>query len=354
MIPLFKPFMPDNIIDGVNDILYSGALTYGKWSIAFENELRTYLNTERVLTTNSYFSAFSVALSVIDIKEGDEVIASPMSCLASNQPLIVKGAKVIWADIDPKTGTLCPESVRTKISTKTKAICHNHHAGFIGHIDEINDIGREKGIYVIDDSIEAFGGEYKGKKIGYCGTDITVVSFQAIRIPNTMEGGSIVFKDQNLFEKAKRIRDLGVDRNYFRDKNGEINLKCDIREKGYQAMMNNLNSFIGLKQMPLIDNLFSIQRNNAKKWDIYLEDNNIDCIPLSNYQIGKKPNYWVYGILCKNKSKMRDFFKDKGYTASGVHLNNDLYSVFGKQEELKGVKEFYSSFLALPCGWWIN
>lgn len=346
--------MPENIIDGVKEILYSGALTYGKWSIEFENELRNYLKTDRLLTVNSFFSAISVALSVFDIKEGDEIITSPMSCLASNQPLIVKGAKVVWADIDPKTGTLCPESVKKKISKKTKAIIHNHHAGFIGHIDEINEIGREKGIYVIDDSIEAFGGEYKGCKIGNCGTDITVLSFQAIRLPNTMEGGGVVFKDQSLFEKAIRIRDLGVDRNCFRDNNGEISPKCDITEKGYQAMMNNLNSYIGLKQMPLIDKLFSKQRNNAKRWDAYFKDNNFDCTPLSDYQIDKNPNYWVYGILCKNKLEMRDYYRGKDYFASGVHLNNDCYSVFGKQEELKGVNEFYSKFLALPSGWWFE
>lgn len=346
--------MPENIIQGVEEILYSGALAYGNWSIEFENELRNYLKTDKVLTVNSFSSALSVALSVINIKVGDEIIASPMSCLASNQPLIVKGAKVVWADIDPKTGTLCPESVKSKITAKTKAISHNHHAGYIGHIDEINTIGKENGIYVIDDSIEAFGGEYKGQKIGNCGTDITVVSFQAIRLPNTIEGGAIVFNDKALFEKAIRIRDLGIDRSLFRNNKGEISALCDIAEEGYQAMMSNLNAYIGLKQMPLLNDLISKQRNNAQNWNAFFKENNFDCTPLSNHQTEKNPNYWVYGILCKNKPEIMEYFRNKGFYASGVHLNNNCYSAFGKQEDFKGVKDFYTKFLALPSGWWFE
>ena len=79
-----------------------------------------------------------------------------------------------WADIDPTTGTLDPGSVEKKISSKTKAIIHNHFCGYPGYIDEINELGRRYGIPVIDDGIEAFGSEYKRQKIGNCGTDITI------------------------------------------------------------------------------------------------------------------------------------------------------------------------------------
>ena len=144
----------------------------------FEQKLGEYIGESRITVVNSYNSAMLIALAVIGVKPGDEIIASPMSCLASNQPFATQNLKVVWADIDPKTGTLDPESVKSKISPKTKAIFHNHYCGYPGYIDEINQIGKEKGIIVVDDAIEAFGSEYMGKRIGNTGTDITIFSFQ--------------------------------------------------------------------------------------------------------------------------------------------------------------------------------
>ena len=204
MIPLYKPYIPD-MLPELNEILYSGALAYDKWGKAFEQKLSEYIGCSNIAVVNSFNSAMLVVLATLGIKPGDEIIASPMSCLASNQPFVTIGAKVIWADINPKTGTLDPESVNDKITPKTKAIFHNHHCGYVGYIDEINQIGKEKGIYIVDDAIEAFGSEYKGNKIGNTGTDATVFSFQTVRLPNTIDGGGFAFKDNELFEKANRL-----------------------------------------------------------------------------------------------------------------------------------------------------
>lgn len=149
-----------------------------------------------MLTTNSYASAIQLALTVLGLSFGDEVITSPMSCLASNQPLLTFGLKIVWADIDPKTGTLSPDSVKEKITSKTKLIFHNHFCGYVGYVDEINSIGKQFGIPVIDDCVEAFGAKYKGKYMGNLGTDFTIFSFQTIRLPNTIDGGAISFKDK--------------------------------------------------------------------------------------------------------------------------------------------------------------
>ena len=112
----------------------------------FEDALQKYLHCLQVpVTVNSFTAAIHVMLAALGVKRGDEIIASPQSCLASTMPLLSYGAKVVWADVDPKRGTLCPESVEGKISPATKAIFHNHHCGYPGYIDEINEIGRRKG-----------------------------------------------------------------------------------------------------------------------------------------------------------------------------------------------------------------
>ncbi|MEH7251940.1 aminotransferase class V-fold PLP-dependent enzyme [Neobacillus niacini] len=349
MIPLFKPHMPK--LPELISILNSGSLAYGKYGRDFERQLADYVGTENLLVTNSYNMAILVALSTLNIGIGDEVLLSPMACLASTQPLISSGIKVKWADVDPSTGTLSPDNVRKRITKNTKAIIHNHYCGYIGYVDEINQIGREYGIPVIDDCIEAFGGEYKGNKIGNVGTDVSVFSFSAVRIPNTIEGGAVVFKNKDFYDKSILVRDCGIDRTRFRDDIGEISPKCDITMIGFSATMSDVNAYIGIQQMKEVSQLLKKQRINAQYWDNYLNRNKGIKIIKRNEQ---SPNYWVYGILTEKKRETIIKFRNAGYYASGVHLNNNCYSIFGDKTDLKGVSEFYSKFVALPCGWWVE
>lgn len=341
------------VLPELSAILHSGALAFGKYGKAFEQNLSSYLGVENTTLVNSFNSAVLVALITLGIESGDEVIASPMACLASNQPLITMGVKVVWADIDPITGTLDPESVKQKITSKTKAIFHNHFCGYPGFIDEINLLGKENGIPVIDDAIEAFGSEYKNKKIGNVGTDVTIFSFQAVRLPTTIDGGSIVFKDSSLYQKSLLVRDSGIDRKYFRDNLGEIDPSHDIYMPGFGATMSDVNSYIGLQQMNDVEMLIEKQRNNAKAWTAYLQEE-FPEIRLMNKQKNNSPNFWVFGVLTDNKIEDIKRFREMGFYASGVHLPNYYYSIFGDQRPLPGVNEFYLKFLAIPSGWWFD
>jgi len=349
MIPLYKPFIPHSLPE-LQNILYSEALSYGEWGKKFEQKLREFIGLPNIGVVNSFNSAMLVVLATINIKPADEIIASPMSCLASNQPFASVLAKVIWADIDPSTGTLCPESVKTKITQNTKAIFHNHHCGYPGYIDEINEIGKETGIFIIDDAIEAFGSEYKGKMIGNTGADATVFSFQTVRMPNTIDGGAFTFNNVELFNKACLIRDLGINRSIFRDNLGEISPNCDISSIGYGATLSEPLSYLGYEQLDYMGILIQKQHQNAQKWKERFE---IEFPTISLLKTETRiPNYWIFGILCENKYKTISKFRSEGYYASGVHLPNNHYSVFGNNEELKGVYDFYNKFVALPCGWW--
>lgn len=349
MIPLFKPYMPE--LPELNQILLSGKLASGEYTKRFEDSLKEYFDEKYVLVTNTFSSAISVVVTTLGLTFGDEILASPMGCLVSTQPYIASGLKIKWCDIDPMRGTLSPDAVRKTITKNTKAIIHNHFCGYPGYIDEINEIGKELGIPVIDDGIECFGSEYKGRKVGNCGTDITVFALSAVRIPNTIDGGVIIFKNAEHYKKALRIRDCGIDRSIFRDELGEISSNCDISEIGYSATMSNVNAYIGLQQMKKLNELFSMQRTNANKWAAYLQDI-ADIQPIKMDE--SLPNYWVYGIRAEKKRECIQKFRNQGFYASGVHINNNIYSVFGDKTLLTGVSDFYKHFLALPSGWWLD
>ena len=350
MIPLYKPYMPAELPE-LENILHSGALAYGKWAREFERRLADYIGVKQVLYTNTYGLAWQVLIRTLDLKPGDEVIATPMSCLQSTMPFAQAGLKVVWADIDPRYGILDPESVKSKITPRTKLISNYHFCGYPGYVDEINEIAREKGILVVDDCIEAFGAKYRGKKLGNIGTPLTIFSFQTVRLPNTIDGGALVFEDEELYQKASIIRDLGVNRPIFRDEKGEISPLCDVSLPAVTATPSDVNAYIGCCQMDIIDELLEKQSNNAKQWEKRL----FDMPSLINFLNRKEatPNYWICGLLSSSKLADMEMFRENGFACSAVHLPNTYYSVFGRQEMPKGVEEFYNQFIAIPSGWWM-
>lgn len=341
--------MPEELPE-LNEILHSGQLAYGKYARRFEHDLAGYIGIERVICTNSFNSAYLVLIKTLGLNPGDEVIASPMCCLASSQPFAVSGVKLVWADIDPNTGTLDPDSVRKTITPKTKAIAHNHFCGYVGYIDEIREIAQEQGLLLIDDVSEAFGSEYNGLKAGNWEADATIYSFQTVRIPNAIDGGGMSFKSKDHYKKAELLRDYGIDRSNFRDKIGEISPLCNITIPAYGCLPSDVNAYIGTLSLRDTPNLIALQRNNAEKVEDSLPKG---LRPLRSLS-ATLPNYWAFGALADDKKGFIEATKKAEINSvSGVHLPNTYYSLFGEQKQLSGVNEFYEQFVALPCGWWL-
>lgn len=349
---LFKVYSPDISTAEIGQILHSGQLTSGVYVKNFEKQLQEYIGNPYVMVTGSNTYASLIALALCDVKNGDEVIASAMACLASNQPVLNFGGKLVWADIDPTTGTLDPDEVRKKITKRTKVILHYHWGGYPGYIDEINQIGLEFGIPVIDDAIESFGSEYKGRKMGNTGTGITTFSFQTVRLPNSIDGGALAFNDEDQYIKALRMRDFGINRATFRDELGELAPGSDISSLGYNAIMNELNAYIGGMVMRETPSLIDQQRANAKYWDLYCKEQ--DHRPL-NTRNETNPNYWIYSFLTDKKHEELKALRSRGFYASGVHIRNDHYSCFGSfDDSLSGTNVFSKTQLSVPCGWWLK
>ena len=204
----------------------------------------------------------------------------------------------------------------------------------------------------MDDCIEAFGTEHNDQKTGNLGADLTVFSFQTVRLPNTVDGAAISFSSKELYEKAILMRDYGIDRKKFRTSTGEINPNCDISLEGYGATLSEINSYIGLKQMDNLPTLLNKQRNNAINWNNRIQE--VPSIKPLKLISDTQPNYWVFGVLCEDKAQALQDFRNQNWYATGVHINNNIYSVFNNFETLNGVNEFMNKFLALPCGWWVN
>lgn len=355
MIPLFKPYMPEHILEDseFKTLIYSGRLVNGSYKKLFTDALAEFIGNKNIILCSSFFDAQSIIINVLGLKAGDEVILSPLSCLRSSSPFVFYGLKVAWADIDPNTGTLDPKSVEKLITKHTKLIVHNQHLGYVGYIDEINAIGNKYGIPVLDDCLDGIGGIYKGKNIGNCGTDFTIASFDPVRLPNAVNGACIITEKKETYNECLAASDLYIDRTEFRLDTGEINPDYDITKTGLLSSFSEVHAYLGYKQMPDLKLLLSKRLKNALTWDKFFQNNKrLGATPIGNKD--GTPNYWVYGFRTKTKEQIYSYFKLKNYEISGVHFPNHNYSIFSNKPVLSGVDEFYRIFLALPCGWWIE
>lgn len=351
MIPLFKPFMPLGIEEEVGKVLYSGRLAYGVYAKKFESELRNFIGNEFTMALSG--NSIHFALKLLDIKYGDEIIVSPMCCLMTSQPITYCGAKVVWCDIDPLTGTLSPEDLKNKITKKTKAIIHYHWSGNIGYIDEINAIAKELNIFLIEDASESFGAKYKGNCIGNTGSDVTCYSFTPVRLPNAINSSGISFSNKKMFERALLQRDLGIERTKFRDSINEIDPTCDINVIGDSCLIDDLTGLIGLKQMAHIQSLLDSQRKTANVWSEY--SSNIEGLTSLTSRNEVVQSYWTYTLLTNERDDLLNRLRSSGVYASKLHIRNDHYSLFGGFDpRLLGVKKFSDTQLCVPCGWWVD
>lgn len=347
MIPLVKTNIADKsqLMPALEKVLYSGYVAAGEASLKFEEELRKFIGNPYLLTLNSGTSALHIALLILNVGPGDEIISTPMTAEPTNTVIAVTGAKVVWADVDPETGLISPSSIREKITSRTKAIMIVHYAGMVCDMDEINKISEEYNIPVIEDAAHAFGSKYKGKYIG-TNSRFTCYSFQAIKQLTTIDGGAIAFTNPEDMEEAKRLRWFGLDRSVPR-------LENDIKRAGYKYEMNNVNSTIGSVQLKNYPEILKKYVTNGKYYDKELTGTS--GVTLVPYYRNTEPSYWLYTMKVDRRDDFIKMMADNDIVASPLHHRTDTHSVFADSKcELPGMEEFYSNFVHIPCGWWVD
>lgn len=344
MIPLFKVFMPDTVIEPLKETLFSGWIGEGERVVEFEKELASWFDNSNVLTTNSGTSAIHLALRLAGVGQGTEVISTPMTCSATNQPILELGAKVVWADIDPWTGNIDPEDVKKKVTPKTRAIMCVDWGGYPCDFDELNAITRKEGIKLIEDACHAFGAEYQGKKTGYhC--DFSCFSFQAIKLVTTVDGGALVCRSKTDYDRGRLLRWWGIDRSI---KGRDLRCEADITEYGYKFHMSDVAATMGLEQLKYVAANLQKHRDNAMFFDDFLGGR-------LNYKSDRRSSYWLYTIRVRNRNAFIDYMKENGIATSRVHVRNDKYSIFEESKtNLPGVDEFSSEHICIPVGWWVK
>lgn len=349
-IPLFKVFMPKEAVKAVSEVLQSGYLAEGKKVKEFTEKISNFIGSSYVVPVSSGTMALTIAYELAGISRGDEVISTPLTCIATNTPLVQLGAKIVWADCEPKTGMIDPNKLEKLITKKTKAIVVLHKDGDLAKMDEILKIAKKYKLKVIEDAAHTFGAKYKGKMIGTLG-DYTCFSFQAIKHLTTADGGAIVVKTKEDYLKARKLKWFGLDKEEpHQHKNIWMD---DVSIVGYKGNMNDLSASIGLAQIKCTKKIVEKFNKNGEFYNKLL--NGIKGVQLIERDKKNYSSYWVYTVLVENRDKIMRALEKEGIASSIVHPRNDVYSIFKKfKRKLPGVDYYASRELSLPCGFWVK
>ena len=342
MIPLFKVGMSDLAADSVVKVLNSGFIGQGTVVEQFEDTLWKVLKSKtRPVTVNSCTAAIDLSLDIIGIKPGDEVIATPQTCFASNVGAIHRGARIRWADIDPLTGLIDPESVGKLVNDKTKAILAVNWAGKLCNYGELKLFN----VPVIEDAAHTWD-VFLNKDVER--GDYICYSFQAIKFLTTGDGGILVCP-QDKENEARTLRWYGLDRT----KNESFRCTQDITKVGFKYHMNDINAAIGLTNIGKAEYSVACSIRNSRDY-ITKVSNPLLTLP----EWDSTCSYWLFSMHVKAglKEHFTKYLEGCGIAVSPVHFRNDMYSSISqfKEGELPGVTAFTETQVCIPNGWWLT
>lgn len=360
--PLFKVHVSkEEALAKVGDVFASGFINEGVQVSELTLQLSKTLESNNLILTNACTSALTLALHLTGVGPGDEVISSPMTCVAGNVPIVNLGANIVWGDVDSSNGMLDPMDVSKKITDKTKAVVVVAWAGTPPQLQDLWKICDRRGIKLILDAAHAFQARYHGTPI-HEWANYTCYSFQAIKHFTTGDGGALVCLDSNDHKRAKALKWFGIDRDRAKDESGNWKGQqwdVDIEEAGYKFNMNNVAAAIGLSQLPYVDKIMTAHRANAAAYDKLFAG--CDRVRRSTRPFGGESSFWVYTMKVdpKRSRLQRDellkALNEEGIMAGVVHVPNDDYTAFQRfKADLPGVRDFSANQFNLPCGWWLN
>jgi dTDP-4-amino-4,6-dideoxygalactose transaminase len=364
MIPLFKVFMNPDAKKDVGTVLDSGYIGQGPKVDEFEYKLKEVFDNDFVLTTNSATSAEHLALYLLKksrdgwkgLNDGDEVLATPLTCTATNFPILANNFKLKWVDVDLETLNMDLDDLARKITPTTKAIMLVHWGGYPVDLDRVKEIQKEAyRIYgfkpaILEDCAHAFGSKYKGNPIGSHG-NLCTFSFQAIKHLTSVDGGALVLPHEELYTRGKLLRWYGINR-----ETNQKDFRCesDIKEWGFKFHMNDINATIGMSNLSVVEKeVVQKHKDNAKYYNNHLK--NIPGVTLLKNEKGWESAYWIYTIKVDNRDSFMNFMKEKEIVVSRVHERNDLHTCVREYSSLlPNLEKVVNEMICIPVGWWVS
>lgn len=285
MIPVAEPLITSQDIELVNQALASGWISSaGPFLDRFEQEWAAYCDMPFGIAVSNGSVALDVAVGLLDLHPGDEVIMPAFTIISPAQSVVRAGAVPVLLDSDPGNWQMDVHQLEERITPRTKAIIVVHIYGHPADMDPVLEIARRHGLTVIEDAAEVHGARYKGRRCGGL-ADISTFSFYANKLVTTGEGGMLLVRTQELAERARGLRNL-----CFQKKQRFLH-----DQLGYNARLTNLQAALGVGQITRLNAIVARKRQIAATYGQLLQG--IDGLELPCEEPWGESVYWVYGLV---------------------------------------------------------
>ena len=338
-VPIAKPIIGEEEIENVVEVLKSGMIAQGPKVDEFEQKFAEWVGAKYGIAVNSGTAALHTALLACGIGEGDEVITTPFTFIASGNAIVYTGAKPVFADINLKTYTIDPKSIEGLTTENTKAILPVQLYGQSADMEKINEIAEKYGLIVIEDAAQAHGATCNDQKVGSMG-DMSCFSFYPTKNMTTSEGGIITTDDEDLAEQARIFRAHGASVRYHHD------------AIGYNFRMTDISAAIGLAQLEKIEEFNEKRISNAAYLNEGLKD--VDGIITPYCAYDSKHVYHQYTIRVEkgNRDDWVDIINECG-VGTGIHYpiplyNQPIYKILGIEGNCPNAEIAANNVISLP------
>lgn len=346
-----KQFIDKEDIAAVVDVLKGDWLTTGPLTEKFEKEVAKYCGVDFAVAVSSGTAALDIAIQTLNLPKGSEIITTPLTFIATINSILFNNLNPVLADIDPKTYNLSPESIRSKITEKTKAILYVDYAGQPCNIDQIKEIAKENNLFIIEDAAQAFGAEYNGQKIGGF-ADMTIFSFHPVKHITTGEGGMVLTNNAEYFKKLRCLRNHGINKELLERLGPQADWGYDITDLARNYRITDVQCALGLSQLKKSEDFLQRREQIAQKYFDELKD--ITEITLPYIQKNLRTSWHLFPILINNYN--RDiFFRKMKEKKIGVNIHHippyrfTYHQRFGwKAEDLPITEKIFQSTITLP------
>ena len=350
-IPYGRQSIDDEDIQSVIEVLKSDYITTGPKVKEFERKVADYVGCKYAVAVNSATSALHIACLAAGIKNGDEVITTPITFAASANCVLYCGGKPIFADIDERTYNISPEEIKKNINGNTKAIIPVHFTGQPCDMDSIVRVAKENKLIIIEDAAHALGATYKGKKIGNI-SDMTCFSFHPVKPITTGEGGMVVTNNPDYYEKLLLYRSHGITRDEKLMTNNEGAWYYQQIELGFNYRITDISCALGISQLKKLDTFIAKRKEIAQRYnEVFLHEKNI-IIP---YQLADCTSGWHLYIIQLPNHNRKEIFDKLREKEIGVNVHyipvykHPYYQSNGyKGCFCKNAEALYNSIISLP------
>jgi len=343
-VPLSSPDITEKEIQAVVSVLQTPNLSLGPKLSEFEKNFAKYIGVKHAVAVNSGTSGLHLCIRALDVKDGDEVITTPFSFIASSNCILFERAKPVFVDIREDTLNIDEDRIEEKITSKTKAILAVDVFGYPCDMPKITKIARKHGLKVIEDACEAIGAEINGKKSGSFG-DCAVFAFYPNKQMTTGEGGMLVTNDDKIASLARSMRNQGRDEG----------MKWLAHDRlGYNYRLSDINCALGIEQLKRIDEILKKREKVAGIYAYkFLDFAEIVLPPAGTRDIRR--SWFVYVVRLKGgpRDQVIERLKEKGVGCNSyfppIHLQPFYQREFGfKAGDFPVTEKIAQQTIALP------